>query len=59
VIVELRIGADGSVTNARILRGIPQLDEAALECVRQWRYEPILLNGQPVPVTITASVSFR
>ena len=58
VIVELKIGADGSVANARILRGIPQLDEAALECVRQWRYEPTLLNGQPAPVTITAIVSF-
>jgi TonB family protein len=58
VIVELNIGADGSVTDARVLRGIPQLDEAALECVRQWRYEPTFLNGRAVPVTITAAVPF-
>jgi protein TonB len=58
VIVALNIGTDGSVTHARILRSVPQLDEAALECVREWRYEPTLLNGRAVPVTITAAVSF-
>ena len=34
------------------------LDEAALECVRQWRYEPTLLNGAPVPVIMTVTVNF-
>lgn len=58
VLVEFTIAIDGSVTDARILRGIPLLDEAALECVRQWRYEPVLLAGRPFPMHITAAVSF-
>jgi TonB family protein len=58
VIVELVIAADGSVSDARTLRSIPLLDEAALESVRQWRYEPTLLNGTPVPVIMTATVNF-
>jgi len=58
VIVELHIGADGDVSNARLLRSIPLLDQAALDAVRQWRYEPTLLNGAAVPVIMTATVNF-
>ena len=58
VLVEFTIDTDGSVTDARVLRGIPLLDEAALDCVRQWRYEPVLLQGRPFPMHITAAVSF-
>ena len=58
VLVEFTITIDGNVTDARILRGVPLLDEAALECVRQWRYEPVLLNGRPVPIVTTAAVAF-
>lgn len=58
VIVEATIGCDGSVSDVRILRGQPMLNEAALEAVRQWRYTPTLLNGQPVPVIMTMTVSF-
>jgi len=59
VILELVIGTEGTVTSARVLRSIPLLDEAALAAARQWRYEPTLLNGQPVPVILTAPVSFQ
>jgi len=58
VILELHIDTDGAVSNARILRSIPPLDQAALDAVRQWRYEPTLLNGVPVPVILTATVNF-
>jgi TonB family protein len=58
VLVEFSIARDGSVTDARIVRGIPLLDEAALECVRQWRFDPVLFNGQPIPMLTTAAVSF-
>jgi TonB family protein len=58
VILELTVGADGAVTAARVLRSIPLLDAAAVEAARQWRYEPVLLNGRPVPVILTAAVSF-
>jgi protein TonB len=58
VIIEATIGPDGQVTNARILRSVPLLDEAALEAVRQWQYTPTLLNGVPVPVIMTVTVQF-
>jgi TonB family protein len=59
VIVEATIGENGVVRDARILRSIPLLDEAALEAVRQWVFEPTLLNGVPVPVIMTVTVQFR
>jgi TonB family protein len=58
VIVDFTVSVDGDVTDARILRGIPMLDQAALDCVRQWHYEPVVLNGQPIPVRMTATVTF-
>jgi TonB family protein len=58
VILEIVVGADGAVRDARILRSIPPLDQAALDAVRQWRYEPTLLNGTAVPVIMTVTVNF-
>jgi protein TonB len=58
VIVEAIIGANGKVQDAKILRSIPLLDQAALEAVRQWEYTPTLLNGVPVPVIMTVTVNF-
>jgi protein TonB len=59
VVVEITIGVDGKVTDAKVLRSIPLLDQAALDAARQWRYEPTLLNGAPVPIITTATVAFR
>jgi TonB family protein len=58
VVMEVVIGADGRVSNARVLRSIPMLDQAALDAVQQWEFEPTLLNGQPVPVIMTVTVGF-
>jgi len=58
VIIEATIGADGHIINARILRSVPLLDQAALDAVRQWQYTPTMLNGVPVPVIMTVTVSF-
>jgi TonB family protein len=59
VIIEATIGTDGSVTDAKVLRSIPLLDEAALAAVKGWKYTPTLLNGVPVPVIMTVTVNFR
>jgi TonB family protein len=56
VILEVTIGIDGSVSDARVLRSIPLLDAAAVAAVRQWQYEPTLLNGAAVPVMMTVTV---
>jgi periplasmic protein TonB len=42
-----------------VLRGIPLLDAAAQEAVKQWVYSPTLLNGVPVPVIMTVTVNFK
>jgi protein TonB len=58
VILETVIGPDGKVQDARVLRSIPLLDQAAVESVRQWEFTPTLLNGSPVPVIMTVTVQF-
>jgi TonB family protein len=58
VIIEARIESDGSVSETKILRSIPMLDDAAVDAVRQWRFTPTLLNGVPVPVVMTTTVNF-
>jgi protein TonB len=58
VIIEATIGPDGAVKDAKVLRSIPLLDQAALDAVRQWQFTPTLLNGVPVPVIMTVTVQF-
>jgi protein TonB len=58
VIIEMRVEPDGRVGSARVLRSIPLLDQAALDAVRQWEFEPTLLNGAPVAVVMTVTVQF-
>jgi periplasmic protein TonB len=48
VILEAVIGEDGAVRGVKVLRSIPLLDQAAVDAVRQWRFTPTTLNGQPV-----------
>ena len=59
VIIEATIGVDGHVIDARVLRSVQLLDNAALDAVRQWEFTPTLLNGVPVPVIMTVTVTFK
>ena len=56
--IEATIGEDGKVLDAKVVRSIPLLDQAALDAVRQWEYRPTLLNGVPVPVLINITINF-
>jgi TonB family protein len=59
VIIEATIGVDGRVSDARILKSIPPLDQAAVDAVRQWEFTPTSLEGiGPVPVIMTVTVNF-
>jgi TonB family protein len=49
---------DGSVTVQNVLLGDPVLSPAAIEAVRQWRYEPTLLDGKPIDLESTIEVTF-
>ena len=51
VTIEATIGPDGKVMDAKVVRSIPLLDQAALDAVLQWEYTPTLLNGVPVPAS--------
>jgi len=59
-IVRLLVLVDehGKVEDAEVIESIPVLDEAALRCVRKWRFEPGTRNGKPVPVYVVAPISF-
>lgn len=52
------IATDGTVKQLDVISGHPLLIQAALDAVRQWRYEPTLLNGMPVEVDTTIDVVF-
>jgi len=58
VIVEATIDTRGRVVGATVLKGVPMLDDAALEAVRKWVYTPTLLDGVPTPVIMTVTVRF-
>jgi TonB family protein len=58
VILETVIGVDGTVARTGVVRSIPLLDQAAMDAVRQWRFEPTLLNGVPVEVEMVVTINF-
>jgi protein TonB len=58
VILECTISPQGRVEGVQVLRGVPSLDEAAVEAVKKWAYTPTLLGGVPVGVVMTVTVNF-
>jgi len=52
------IGVDGKVTDVRVLRSIPLLDQAAMDAVRQFEYTPTVIDGVTVPVIMTVTINF-
>jgi protein TonB len=52
------ITPQGRVESVKVLRGIPMLDQAAVDAVRQWTYTPTLVGGVPVSVLMTVTVNF-
>lgn len=59
VMLEVSVDEEGNVANVRVIRGHPLLDQAAIDAVKQWKYSPTLLNGEPVPVIATVTVIFK
>ncbi len=56
--VVVRIGSDGRIQEARVVRGPAMLREAALSAVERWVYDPFVRNGQAVPVMTEIDVPF-
>jgi protein TonB len=59
IILEAQVDTRGYVKTVKVLRGNPILDDAALDAVKQWRYQPLLLNGQPTEFILTVTVVFN
>ena len=59
VIIEGTIDTSGRVAEARVIRSIPLLDQAALDAVQQWEYAPTLLDGVPTPIVMSMAVNFQ
>jgi len=58
VVLHAIIGRDGVVSSLELVRGHPLLAPAAIEAVREWRYRPYTLNGEPVEVETLITVRF-
>jgi protein TonB len=57
--IQATINKEGNVTNLKVLSGDPVLSRAALEAVRQWRYKPYYLDGNPVEIETQITVNFK
>ena len=58
VLLQAQISKDGSIENLSLISGHPMLAPAAIEAVKQWRYKPYMLNGEPVAVDTQVVVNF-
>jgi periplasmic protein TonB len=58
VVLECTVSPLGRVTRVTVVQGIPLLNQAAMEAVKQWVYTPTLKDGVPVPVILTVTVKF-
>ncbi len=58
IVLEAQVDKQGKVKTVRVVRGHPLFDESALAAVREWRYQPLLLNGQPTEFILNVTVVF-
>ena len=59
VVLHAVISKSGSIENLQVMSGHPMLVQSALDAVRQWKYKPYILNGEPVEVDTTVTVNYN
>lgn len=59
VVLDVLINPNGSVKSVKVTDGPKELTKAAVKSVKQWRYQPVMLNGKPVAVETTVNVGFK
>ena len=59
MVLDATLDAQGSVTNLTVISGPQLLYAAALQAVKTWRYEPVYLNGEPMPISMEVTVHFH
>ncbi|MEW5900094.1 MAG: energy transducer TonB, partial [Acidobacteriota bacterium] len=58
VLLEARTDEKGNVVQVRVLKSIPELDQAAIDALRQWKYEPCVIDGKPAGIAFSVTVQF-
>ncbi len=58
VIIEATTDLNGRVKKTKVLKSVPFLDEPSVKAIRQWVYEPVVINGQPRPIVFTVTIDF-
>ena len=58
VVLEVALDDTGTITGVRVVRGIPSLTESAERSIRQWKFQPANLNGEPVYSKMAVAFSF-
>jgi TonB family protein len=58
VLLEAKIDQKGDVVAVKVLKSVPELDQAAIDALKQWKYEPVMLEGKPVGVVFTVTIRF-
>ncbi|HEY0564649.1 MAG TPA: energy transducer TonB, partial [Terriglobales bacterium] len=59
VVLAATISKSGSIEGLHVVSGHPMLVQAAMDAVKQWRYKPYMLNGEPTEVETTITVNFN
>ncbi len=59
VVVEASVDKSGNVVGTKLISGPPMLRQAAVDALRRWKYQPAMLNGEPVAVQITVTMQFH
>jgi protein TonB len=59
VVLEVRIGRDGAIQGVKLVSGQPALANAAIVAVKQWRFKPRVVRGQPVEMQTRITLNFR
>ncbi len=58
VVLEGTVDAEGQVKGIEVVRSVPELDQAAIDAVQTWKYEPATVDGVPTPMVTTITVNF-
>jgi TonB family protein len=59
VLLQVLVGLDGSVKEVKVMRGIEGLDQAAIEAVKKWRFQPAHSKGEPIECWVAAPIWFH
>jgi periplasmic protein TonB len=59
VIIDALIDANGNVASMKVLNGNALLQNAATDALRRWKYKPAMLDGEPIPIHINVTITFR